>query len=91
MRTFSEPEILALAARWRSRAQTFMREAEEAEDPRDTTRLAAMASSMNYAAQDLCFEAGIDPNSHPQPINPEAERVRRVAERELNGLKERQP
>jgi hypothetical protein len=46
---------------------------------------------MNYAAQDLYFEVDIDPNSRTQPINPEAERVRQVAEMELNGLKERQP
>ena len=83
MRRFGEPEILALAARWRTRARTFQRESSESEDPRTLARLAAMASTLDFAARDLCSEAEVDPNGIPLPSNPEAERERRAAEEYL--------
>lgn len=85
MSHFGETEILALAASWRTRARTFRREASESEDPRSVARLAAMASTLDFAARELCFEAEVDPNSVPLPANPEVERERRAAEEYLGG------
>jgi hypothetical protein len=92
MRKFSEPEILALAAKWRARARKFMREASDADDRSRMSSLVGMASSMKHAADDLLFEAGIDPNVLPLPVNPLVDREQRAADERLNpGPKERQP
>jgi hypothetical protein len=90
MRKFSEPEILALAAKWRERARTFMREARESDNPRDRARLAGMSSTLQHCSRDMCFEAGVDPNSGPQPVNADADQARQAADRELSGPNERQ-
>jgi len=56
----ADAELLALVASWRKRARTFRREAEES-DSRDIYRLVGMASSLDFAARELCQIAGIDP------------------------------
>lgn len=92
MRKFSEPEILALAAKWRARARQFTREAGEADDRSRMSSLVGMASSLKHAADDLLFEAGIDPNVLPLPVNPLVDQEQRAADERLGvGRKERQP
>lgn len=80
VRIFCEAEILSLAAKWLRRANVFMHEAERATTQHDRVRLTAMASTMHYAADDLCSEAGIDPNTVPLPRNPDVEQQRRIAD-----------
>jgi hypothetical protein len=46
-------ELLALGNRWRNRATTFMSEAERSARPADIIRLTAMASTLEWAANDL--------------------------------------
>jgi hypothetical protein len=60
-----------------------MREAREATNPRDVARLAAMASSLEHAARDLCFEADVDPNGASPVVSPEVDRERRAADERL--------
>ena len=83
MRKFSEPEILALAAKWRARAKKFMHEASDAADRSRMSSLVGMASSMKHAADELLFEAGIDPNVLPLPVNPLLDQERRAADEML--------
>ncbi len=71
----SPSELLALAAKWRARARTFRREAAESGNIRDIHRLAGMASSLDFAARDLCDVAGIDPTDGPLAANAEANRA----------------
>jgi hypothetical protein len=57
---------VALCERFRTRAKTFMREAEEAARSarlRDTVRLAAMASTLHRAAWELSFCGRISPTA----------------------------
>ncbi|MEP7244768.1 MAG: hypothetical protein ABI885_13965 [Gammaproteobacteria bacterium] len=53
MRTVAQAELLALSERWRSRARSFMADAEAATNSRDVIRLAAMAVTLEVAARDL--------------------------------------
>jgi hypothetical protein len=71
----SDSELLALAARWRKRAQTFRHEAKESDSVRDIYRLAGMASSLDCAARELCHTAGLDPSDGPVADNVEADRA----------------
>jgi hypothetical protein len=71
----SKSDLLALAAKWRARARTFRREAAESGNIRDIHRLAGMASSLDFAARDLCDVAGIDPADGPPAANAEANRA----------------
>jgi hypothetical protein len=74
---------MALAASWRARAITFMQEAQESGDVSDIYRLAGMASSLNFAARDLCWTADVDPNVGPSVANPKANRARMKTEAQL--------
>ncbi len=71
----SQSELLALIAKWRARARTFRREAAESGNIRDIRRLAGMASSLDFAARDLCDVAGIDPADGPPVVSAEANRA----------------
>ena len=71
----SDLELLALAARWRKRAQTFHQEAKESDSALDTHRLAGMASSLEYAVRELCRTAGLNPNDGPTAANADADRA----------------
>jgi hypothetical protein len=70
-----DSELLALAARWHKRAQTFRHEAKESSSLRDIYRLAGMASSLDYAARELSRTAGLDPRDGPMADNAEADRA----------------
>ena len=78
--SLTDAKLLARTARWRARARTFMHEAQESADVCDIYRLAGMASSLNFAARDLCWTADVDPNVGPSVANPEANRARMEAE-----------
>jgi hypothetical protein len=69
---------IAITASWRARAGTLMHEAQESGNVRDIYRLAGMASSLNFAARELCWNADIDqdPNDGAAVANPEADRAR---------------
>jgi hypothetical protein len=73
--SLTDAKLLALAASWRARAKTFMHEGEESGDVRDVYRLAGMASSLNFAARELCRTADVDPSDGPSVANPEADRA----------------
>jgi len=47
--------MLALVAKWRLRARTYMQEAHESGNVRDIHRFAGMASSLEFAVRDLCW------------------------------------
>jgi hypothetical protein len=79
----SDTELLALAASWRGRARTYMREARESGNVRDIYRLAGMASSLDFAARELCRTADIDPNDGPPAANVEADRARLETDTQL--------
>jgi hypothetical protein len=81
--SITDSQLLALAAKWRSRARTFMHEAEESGNVRDIYRLAGMASSLDFAARELCWTADVDPNVSPPVANPEANRARMETEHQL--------
>jgi hypothetical protein len=49
-----QSELIALSDRWRVRAKRFMSEAEQARRSPDTIRLTAMASTLEWAASDVC-------------------------------------
>jgi hypothetical protein len=74
--SITDAQFLALAAKWRARARTYMHEAQECSNVRDVYRLAGMASSLNFAARDLCWTADVDPSAGPSVANPEANRAR---------------
>jgi len=79
MRRFGEGEIRALTLRWLVRAKRFMRAAEGTGDSRDIARLAGMASTLEYAARDLCAEAGVDADALPFGVSRDVEPERRTA------------
>jgi hypothetical protein len=72
-----DAELLALVASWRRRARTFRRQAEESSSVRDIYRLAGMASSLDFAARELCHIARLDPNDGLVVPNAEADRALR--------------
>jgi hypothetical protein len=82
--SLTDAKLLALAASWRARAKTFMHEGEESGDVRDIYRLAGMASSLNFAARELCRTAGVDPSDGPSVANPEADRARLDGDMQLD-------
>ena len=47
-------ELITLSDRWRARAKRFMSEAEQARRGPDMIRLTAMASTLEWAASDVC-------------------------------------
>jgi hypothetical protein len=71
----SDMELLALAGSWRARARSYMREAQESGNVRDIYCLAGMASSLDFAARELCRTVDIDPNDGPPVSNVEADRT----------------
>jgi hypothetical protein len=81
--SLTNAKFLALATSWRTRSRTLMHEAQESSNVRDIYRLAGMASSLNFAARDLCWTADIDPNDEPSVANPEASRARLDADMQL--------
>jgi len=81
--SLTDAQLLALAARWRARARTYMHEAQESGNVRDIYRLAGMASSLNFAARELCWTANADPSAGRCVGNPEADRACLDADIEL--------
>jgi hypothetical protein len=79
----SDTELLALAASWRARARTYMREACSSGNVRDIYRLVGMASSLDFAARELCRTADVDPNDGPPAANVEADRARLETDTQL--------
>jgi hypothetical protein len=80
--SITDAQLLALAARWRSRARTFMHEAQESGNVRDIYRLAGMASSLDRRARSS-WTADVDPNVRPPVANPEANHARMETEHQL--------
>jgi hypothetical protein len=60
-----------------------MREAQESGNVRDIYRLAGMASSLDFAARELCRTVDIDPNDGPPVSNVEADRARLETDTQL--------
>jgi hypothetical protein len=60
-----------------------MHEAHESGNVRDIHRLAGMASSLEYAARDLCWTADVDPSAGLPVANPDANRAHLEAESQL--------
>jgi hypothetical protein len=68
-------ELVALVTKWRAKARTYRVEARRSESVRDIHRLAAMASSWEFAARDLCEVGGVNPTDGSQVANAEADRA----------------
>jgi hypothetical protein len=81
--SITDAQLLALAAKWRSRARTYMHEAHESRNVRDIHRLAGMASSLEFAARDLCWTADVNLSAGPSVANAEATRARVETESQL--------
>lgn len=62
-------ELSVLAEQWRGRARTLMHEAEQYRPPADMIRLTAMASTLEWAVDDLLWVA-----SSPQMLRLSAAR-----------------
>jgi len=60
-----------------------MHEAQESTNIRDIYRLAGMASSLDFAARDLCWTADVNPSTEPSVANPEAKRAHTETEFQL--------
>jgi hypothetical protein len=66
--SLTDAEVIALAERIRERAKAFMQEAADpADDCRNIAKLTAMASSLNWAARELCLCARVDLTRRPDP------------------------
>jgi hypothetical protein len=61
MSGLTEVEIIALCARWRARAKHFERQIGRSRNVRDVARWAGMSTALEWALDDLCFAARIDP------------------------------
>jgi hypothetical protein len=72
-----------VVANWRRRARAFKREAKESGSVRDIYRLAGMASSLDFAARELCHVPGIDPSDGLAVANTEADQARLESESQL--------
>jgi hypothetical protein len=70
--SLTDAEVIALAERFRDRAKLFMQEAAELADFSDIAKLTGMASSLRWAARELCDCARIDPRSGPWRVTPQA-------------------
>jgi hypothetical protein len=82
VRKLDDKDILDIAARWRARAQAFMRDASQSRNPRDVARLVGMSSTLVWCSIDLCVNAGVEAGT-PGPLSAEAEKQSEVADREL--------
>jgi hypothetical protein len=73
----SDAELLLLVASWRRKARILVREVEESGSAREIHRLVGMASSLDFAARELCHIARLDPNDGLVVPNAEADRALR--------------
>lgn len=71
--SLTDVEVLALAERIRERAKAFMQEAADpTDDCRNIAKLTGMASTLNWAARELCWCARVDLTRRPIPPANEA-------------------
>jgi hypothetical protein len=81
--SINDAQLRTLAAKWRARARTYRHEAQESNDVRDIYRLAGMASTLDFAARELCWTTDADLNAVPGVVNPEANRACTETESQL--------
>lgn len=70
--SITDAQLLALATKWRTQARTYTQEAHESDNIRDIHRLVGMASSLEFAARDLCWTSNIEPSVRATVTNSEA-------------------
>jgi ribosome-binding protein aMBF1 (putative translation factor) len=73
VRKLEDKDILEIGARWRVRAQAFMRDAEQSRNPRDVARLTGMSSTLDWCSNDFCVNTGVDVGA-PALVSAEAPR-----------------